>query len=417
MRYLESSQPRPAKKHLAVIIVASVSLFFLIPTPTSGQRLRYNRYLAVEAKEKAKLVDRLVQRDYNKGYWTVVQSKYRIYCSISAEYTLRTAVLMDDFYAKFSKLFKGSFRIHTQPTVYVFADATGFRSFLKTKGIEPGFAAGLYIFPLRMLVAHRGFGDATLKQLLFHEGTHQLLHAYMGEKRLPIWINEGLATNFETWDLERNFSENAKLSIVFSEWRRIVAKAYAAKKVYTLERLISFTDKSWLQSSSPDLNYSMAWSFTNSLLSTPKGRKKLSVILTGMLDRSYLERILSPRAQKRLQADWHEDVKMRIVPYDRFIVPALLLSQQKRYQQSLALFETGLDDFPKLIDGRFYRGYILSQAGRYDAALSDLRAVERTDPDFPGLYRLLGRIYLTTKNLSKARIYLLKAAKQDAEEL
>ena len=59
---------------------------------------------------------------------------------------------------------------------------------------KPDWAGGLYDGKIRVPVRGAETNKAALKQILFHEYTHALVHAITSE--CPVWINEGLAEYF-----------------------------------------------------------------------------------------------------------------------------------------------------------------------------------------------------------------------------
>ncbi len=373
--------------------------------------MQYGGYLALDEKAREKLVKRYVRK--SGRFWRVAVSRYEVRTTVSPEFTRRMAFLMDDFHTKFTAIFRGRFKSPGRPKLDVLADAKGYASHVSSIGISAGFSVGMYIPSKKLLVAYK-MDDRRLQNVLFHEGTHQLLHAYTGRSDIPVWFNEGVATNFETWDLSLSAPENVRMSVLRSGRRRTASVAMKSGEALSADALIAFTGRRWNASPNPTLNYAMAWSLVNYLLSTPRGQKTLNVILLAIYGGKNLKKLLPARTRAELNQLWHEDMRTRLVLYDEFVLPAVIRVRRGKVEKAIALANEAVDKFGKFPDSRFWRGRVLADAGRWDDALEDLVFAQRKDSNLPGLYAYLGRAYLETGNKVKAKTWLRKAVTRNA---
>jgi tetratricopeptide (TPR) repeat protein len=398
---------------------SSLNYFFMMITvllcnvPVSlGAKLTYERYMELGPSEQNRLIRQYVKQD-DQGYQTASAYKYLVRTKLSARETLETALVMDRFYENVSDIFGGRFHDSIQTKLYLFSDEQSYTAFLSSKDITAGFSSGMYVPSERMLVVCGGENETSRRETLFHESTHQLLHAYTVKKSIPVWFNEGMATNLETWDVTKSRAENLRLAIVRSHLRTIAILAVMSGKAGDLEKLLSIQSEEWLSASDPAFNYAMAWSFVNFMLSTPERSAMLDRILESIRKGYNLEKILTPAMVRNLEKSWHEDQKTRLVLYDQFIVPAIKLADEKKTDQAIKLLERGTVAFPNLSDARFYRGQLCFDEKKFDEARKEFQAIEKRDPDYPDINLLLARTSLAMDDLPAARTYVQKTLRQD----
>ena len=92
-------------------------LFLLSTNIIHAGRLTYEKFLELNDDQKQKVAQRYVKKDGE--YFKVILSSYLVYCNVDPVYTVQMAVLMDDFYKRFSNVFKERFIIRKRPKLYV----------------------------------------------------------------------------------------------------------------------------------------------------------------------------------------------------------------------------------------------------------------------------------------------------------
>lgn len=197
-------------------IITALILTSVMPL-YAGSRVTYEDYLKMSESKKKSVMKKLVRK--KDAYFVIQKGKYFIHTDIDPEKTLEMAVLMDDFQNRFSKVFRGAFKIKKQARVFVLKNKETYNSALlkySSGQIDAGWSCGMFVHGGRLepaLFGHAGSGDKGLQNTLFHEGTHQLLHYYL-KTSIPVWFNEGMATNFETWVLTRS-PENNRANAIY----------------------------------------------------------------------------------------------------------------------------------------------------------------------------------------------------------
>ncbi len=118
-------------------------------------------------------------------------------------------------------------------------------------------------------VSHYGSRRSTLSTLA-HEGLHQYLEATRGN-RIPAWLNEGLATRFEAFDLD---SDNRPIFTPEKNYLRLnhLRAAYAAKGLLPMRDVLGTHAGIEIQKQSADVAtyYAQVWSLTLYLLQPPR---------------------------------------------------------------------------------------------------------------------------------------------------
>lgn len=133
---------------------------------------------------------------------------YTVHSDISADYTIAAAHHLDSFYKGFVEVFPLSFKEFKgkRPRFEAFAFSTE-EAYLK---FAPGSAGtwGRYSGAEKNVAWYSippGETEfyATDFEVVQHEATHQLLHAYTGNAKIPSLFHEMVATFFEQWDLRK----------------------------------------------------------------------------------------------------------------------------------------------------------------------------------------------------------------------
>jgi hypothetical protein len=391
----------------------ATALSMALAASSSASDLQYGKYLASTDVDKGLMVERYVVAD-ESGFHLVAVSKYEVRTTLGPEFTLRMAFLMDDFHAKFSAVFKGRFALFDKPKLYVLNDQAAYQAFVRAREGTPSWSIGMFMRRGRdSILASYKMDDDKLERVLFHEGAHQLLYAYIGEQEIPTWFNEGVATNLETWDLAYTAPENVKRSIVDSHRRHVAVEAIREGQAVPIGHLMALSPMEWSMVEDPQVNYAMAWSLVNYLLSTTTGRSTFNKILIAIKKGGAPRQLLSRGALETLEIQWHKDVQTRMVLYDEHVAPALRLVQKKDIDGARALAEAGVAAYPTFADARYCRGLVYRAAGRYAEAVSDLLEALRADTSFPRIYTELGRCYEGMGDRTQALNYLRKAARRN----
>lgn len=300
----------------------SALLFLLSVFPVHGDvKNQYQKYTKLSSEERQAMVRRYVRKRH--GMWAVQKGIYRVYTDISPEKTLGYAIFMHDFASRISSLFKGRARGKFQPAVYITKTKEDMFKLIEKHKSESGgkvgdlaeWGHGFYVSSLQNLYAFESRG--TLETLL-HEGTHQFNHYLLGRNidQLPVWLDEGLATNFETWDLKDTMENNLKKSRERSNRKYVVKKMFAMKKLpLTMEQLFKKDPWSWCGAKGEEVQYqyTLAWSYTDYLLNSRAGLAYINKILQ-WISRGEKKKHIPARVVDAHVRQWKKYVKEEVVP-------------------------------------------------------------------------------------------------------
>ncbi len=394
-------------KHNKILLIVCIFCYILV---NSGSALNYLKYKELSESDRANLVKKYVRKDRD-GFWMVSVSVYSVKTTVSPEFALEMAIMMDDFYKKFNEVFIGGVKLRQKPQLYVLKDRAEYARFLLSKNINASWSIGMYIHRGRCLVTFKN-DHSTLTNILFHEGTHQLLHAYIGNN-IPVWFNEGMATNFETWNVYKSEMRNVKEALYRSGRARVISTVYGKSGFISLAQLMSITSRQWLASQDPQVQYAAAWSAVNFLLNTKDGRKILNLLLTNFKKGRKQKQILSSKFISVFETKWKADLEARIIPHVRYGQKIMMLINQKNIKHAKKLHNEFYKKHPGNAEALMLSGVIALQEDRSEQALESLKKAAEKEPHEPNLNYYLGAAYYKNHNRSSALRFLKKARKED----
>lgn len=150
-----------------------------------------------------------------------------------------------------------------------------------------------------------------------HEATHCLLQKIYGSQRIPVWLNEGTATYYESWNIRLKISEDDTSSANVKarddrrkhSWRPMAMQYFTKRKNGELPRLDYLTSlttgKEWNVDGMGDetsYNYCIAESFMDYLMNSKNRRPFLYAIMQRLHDGEKV--IITPEEQLQHEKDW-----------------------------------------------------------------------------------------------------------------
>lgn len=193
---------------------------------------------------------------------------YSITTDIGATFATELALTMEAAHKSYSERFDAlGLNRKSNHTVDVFSKRIGFEHFV---GQALPNCCGAYILDRRALAAYLSverYGEVL--KTLRHEGFHQFVHFHV-KYPIPLWINEGLALNFESFI---RTDGNDFIPGDAPRWRvAYIRKAVKDGKVWSLKKLFSLTNKQWLENMRSrqkyTLQYNQSWSIVHFLFNT-----------------------------------------------------------------------------------------------------------------------------------------------------
>lgn len=306
----KSKMCRDRSKPAAVLI----TLVAVLAAEGAPPKTQYEQFVALSPEHRQKMVRRYVRR---KGeFWTVTRGIYTVNSTVTPQKTLEYAIFMRDFASRIDRFFQVKPKGRFKPVIYLCRDKDTMKDLMwehfmkRSAGTLPDWAHGLYVPHLQALYI---LEDENTKEFLLHEGTHQFMHYLLGPKyrHLPIWINEGLATNFQTWDLTGTTRDNLEKCAERSDLRFVIPEMLKEKPMpLTLKRLMAKDHLTWSSAQGKQVayQYALAWSFTDYLLNTDDGKLLLKKVCGWAYSGKKNARIPKP-VLKRHREKWEKYVK------------------------------------------------------------------------------------------------------------
>ncbi len=297
-----------------------------------------------ERKAIKVLAEKVTEKD---GYRYLENPNWHIKTELSAQFTAEAATYMELFYDSFCQVFyfKTGLDLDVKPTFYILRSRErylevskapewtgglyrfGYNTFKNEKGeIEKKYYLNLYVYLNKFVSDDQDFAcEFTPLNVIQHEGTHCLLAHLLGDKyfKFPVWLNEGMATYYEYWDLRVKASDegNSDRDIRARKKRLersptpIELKKYFEKHGDTPPKLSYLsslnTQKEWSEELSREtihLHYALAESFAD-LMICSRGRREM---LKTMFDRLCKdEPLLTAEELDDLEKEWHKRLRKR----------------------------------------------------------------------------------------------------------
>lgn len=368
----------------------------------------------LDEADREKLIKKYIKLDKN-GRARINLRFYELFSDCDNDTTIETAVMMDEFYEKFSKIFKGKFRYTNKPQLFCLPSRGKYGEEIArfTNGsVDAGWSAGMFISIGQENALFADFSlSAQVKETLIHEGTHQLMFSYTGGNRGSVWFEEGIATNFESWDIHRSAIQNLHRTVFDSKRRHTLFQLYDKEAELPVFKLLDMSSNAWSSSTKPGPNYSMAWLMVNSLLLDEQGKKILNQWMTGFRKDKTMESMLGDRSREYMNDLVHQHYRSFLLPLHRVCIPA------EENGMEFSAFEERLNEYiedpqkehPMIT---YYR-IALNPELDDDKKISAFSKLEREEVFHPELIAALAKLYVKTGNRLKSRRYVTLAQRED----
>jgi hypothetical protein len=387
----------------------AVAVLLAIPSAARAERVTYARYRAMTEDEKGALARRYARPAGH--YHRVTLRTYVVHCDAGAETAVRMAVLMDDFHRRFSAVFRRKFRVRERPALYVLKDPASYArayAVFSEGGKAPEWATGMFVVRGKRsaLFGLMSPDEAALTRVLFHEGTHQLLYGYTG-RFLPVWFNEGVATNFETWEIARATDNNVANALHASGRADVAARIYPDKGYVPFRKLTAISRRAWHDAEDPGANYASAWAAVNFLLSTKGGQGFFNRLLGGYRAGRAQDTVLPPAVAADLEKRVNAYVEQTVVPHVLHGRGVLRLLRAGREDAARAAAAAMAKQYPENREAAFYRAWLDGLAGgeKTAASVAAIRALERQGFTHPELLFALAHVAARGGDAKRAGLY------------
>ncbi len=383
-----------------------LALALLTPLAFAAGRVNYEEFLAMDDARKQEAAEEHVRK--RGPYYVLSYGNYIIHTDRDPVYALKMTVLMDDFFRRFSTVFRGEFKRDDQPRVFIMADRAGYQDALNEVGrTGAGWSAGMYMPGKRALFADGSYGEDALIEILFHEGTHQLNHAFMNTQ-LPVWFDEGLATNFESWDLTRDHKNNVANAIYASRRIDTLAQIYPDRGFVPFSQMVNLSHMEWSMTSNPTPNYASAWITTYFLITCDDGRKLMNALVRNFRKGGSQKRVLSRALIMRVEEKLNNFIETRILPsvkYGRDIMQSI---KQRDFATAYTRAKAMAKEYPDNPEAKLFTSWLSVTQDKLEgealnAAIRTLEALDDDDDfDHPELEFALAQAHAKAGNFEVA---------------
>ena len=130
-----------------------------------------------------------------------------------------------------------------------------------------------------------GSGYLVIKQMpfyelvpvVYHEAFHQYLHSFVGDVRIPIWFNEGMAVYFEGMQRdEKSKTKGLSPKLIKRGKIRMVKDAINTRTQIPLETLLKVTDEEFHDKENEALYYSQSFAVMFYFMQLSRGKAALN---------------------------------------------------------------------------------------------------------------------------------------------
>lgn len=281
----------------ALLLAACLPLWGLAPAPARGgealSHLEELENMTPEAKEKF-LAKKVKEVD---GMSQAQVGRYVVRSAFGAESAYYWGAVLDEFTDEaldegvVPKKVKKMTR--NPPTVYIMKDQQSYAAMLSQWEIPaPAWSTGLFTYSPKakgpILFAWKYSEDeAQMRTTILHEATHQLLYYHVSPSAVPQWLNEGFATNMETYDAHRRLKANLYYNVFASDKANFFPSLKRAE-VIPFSRLVNVSNAQWNMASDAqaNLNYFSAWLTVNYFFTTKEGRKTVGKMLAAYTNKT-----------------------------------------------------------------------------------------------------------------------------------
>lgn len=338
--------------------------------------------------------------------WVGVRSPNYLLVGDAAESEIReVAIRFEQFRNHFSQLFPASGLASSVPTtVVVFKDFDSYKDFRplyqgRPTGFISYFQAGLDINYIALPLDR---DRESLYVKLFHESVHLLLDSQT--RRIPDWLNEGLAQYYSTFEFDIAANKNSlgkpvagNLALLRKNGLLPLAALFAVDRA----------SADYNESERSGIFNAQSWALVHYLLTADNGRRQLQLLR--FIEMTAAGAPFEKSFRQSFKADY-----------------ATMEAELKEYvrRENFRARNTQLEDHPGIVadlqslplsnaDAHYFLGDLLLHINRYDDAARHLQKAVALNPASASGYASLGMVRVRQRQGAEARRLLQQAASLD----
>ncbi len=409
---------------------------------------RYTAFLGMTPEKQTAYAKNKAKK--NGLYFSCKMGRFNVFSELSAADACRWALMLDNYSDELlentivpkKKLNPGD------PQVYVLKTKNGYARALSDftgEPVNPGWSGGMFTYAVTKSSAKAGLfafyeqfreegspmtNDLTEKdyagmtEVLLHEGTHQMLFYHLGTA-VPVWFNEGMATNFETFNCDMSLKANLYNAMYINNRADAAVMFLNEKKLQTFQAVFSISSGRWHAASSSEaqVNYATAWAACNYIFTRREGRNFVEKFMSAVAkqnmkraDEAGLGSVFSSSEMEKNDAGMREHIEKVLFPackYGRAIRKVLNEGDKEKAAKGIEMMKA---EFPDSNELKFYQMWldILNEKDPAGVvkALTDLR--KSTDFNHPEVNYVIALGLFKTGNKLAARTAIDDAVKSNA---
>lgn len=270
-------------------------------------------------------------------------------------------------------------KITGKPQVFVRSTKEGYHASLREYGTRaPEWSVGLfYSYGSKAALfgydyaAARDTGDGdneekrkdrdVLLSTMLHECTHQMVYYHIGYD-VPLWFNEGLATNMETYDMAMNMKANL-YNAMYKNNRADGAVIFLEEgKLKSFRQVFTISSAQWSAAQGDDVhsNYITSWAACNFFFTTKRGRKFVGDMIKQMCSggTAAVNKMFTQKNLDDIDGLIREHIKTVILPACKFGRPIRKVINEGDFETAAKYVEKMKEEFPESNEMKFYAAWL-----------------------------------------------------------
>lgn len=328
-------------------------------------------------------------------------------------------------------------KITGKPQVFVRSTKDGYTKSLRDFGVsDPGWSVGMFAYrgPKAALfgydyAAERETGQEeneekrkerdVLLSTMLHECAHQMVYYHIGYD-VPLWFNEGLATNMETYDMSMNMKANL-YNAMYKNNRADGAVIFLEEgKLKSFRQVFTISSAQWSAAKGDEVhsNYITSWAACNFFFTTKRGRKFVGDMIKQMCSggTSAVNKMFTQKNLDDINDLIREHIKTVILPACKFGRPIRKLMNEGDFETAAKYVEKMKEEFPESNEMKFYSAWLdIAKENDPKAAVKVVQdMVDKTDFFHPEANYVLALGYFSAGDNIKGAKALKDAQKNNS---
>lgn len=442
---------------LSVLILATLSVLSGMRELPAAEKMNYSKFMALPSEEQESYSKSKAKKFGN--YFTCKLGRYNINAEGSPAAAIRWALLLDAFTDEIldERIVPPKKIIPGDPQVFILNSRASYQNALNSfaqSQLDAGWSVGMFmrygnkagLFGYDYSSERKKSDKSStqknkndkekdsgkeeedkkdvLESTLLHECTHQMVFYHLGTSA-PLWFNEGIATNLETYDCDMDMKANLYNAMYMNNRADGAAILNRDGKLKPFQNLFTITSEEWHNASSDEaqINYCSAWAACNFFFTCRKGRKFVGKLMDTIKKnhgkqggQDIVAKMLNSKDLQEIDTLIKEHVASTLLPTCKYGRSIRKLLNDGKKDEATKYVEAMAKEFPENNELKFYRAWldILNGKEPEAAAAAINKLLQTTDFNHPEANYVLTLSYQKAGNKQMAKAQLSKALKNNA---